>query len=108
MISQDARAIVVGMPSRNSLKRAQKRVDHTGRLRRLKGIAVGSSAVLGMAFWSLVSGAVASAQATPAPATTTITTQPFGEEDNSFFGSSNPSLGGSASLQRPMIRSGGS
>jgi hypothetical protein len=96
------------MPSRNSLKRAAKRVDHTGRLRRLKGIAVGISAVLAMAFWSLVSGAVASAQATPAQATS-VTSQPFGDDAGSFFGgTSNPSLGSSSGAQRPMIRSGGS
>ncbi len=98
----------MGMPSRNSRKRSAARVDHTPRLRRLKGIAVGISALLTVGFWTLVSSAVAGTQVAPAQTTTTITTQPFGDDDSSFFGgTSNPSLG-SSSVQRPMIRSGGS
>ena len=97
------------MPSRNSQKRAAKRVDHTGRLRRLKGIAVGISALLTVGFWALVSSAVASTQSTPAQSTTpAVTTQPFGDDGSSFGEPSNPSLGGSSSVQRPMTRSGGS
>lgn len=97
------------MPSRNSRKRSAARVDHKPRLRRLKGIAIGMSALLTVAFWTLVSSAVAGTQATPAQTTSSVTTQPFGDDNGSFFGgSSNPSLGGSSSIQRPMIRSGGS
>lgn len=61
-----------------------------------------------MTFWWLVTGAVASAQTTPAQ-TNTVTIQPFGDAGGSFFGgSSGPTLGGSSGIQRPMLRSGGS
>ena len=96
------------MPSRNSVKRAAKRVDHSGRLRRLKGIAIGLSAVLSMAFWWLVTGTVATAQTTPVQTTDPFATQPFNNGGSFFGGSSGSSLGGATSFQRPMLRSGGS
>lgn len=61
-----------------------------------------------MSFWWLVTGAVASAQTTPAQ-TNTVTSQPFTNNGGSFFGgSSGPTLGTSSGIQRPMLRSGGS
>lgn len=97
------------MPSRNSRKRAEKRVDHSGRLRRLKAVAVGTSAVLGMSLWWLVTGAVASSQTTAsASSASTFTNQSF-EDQGSFFGAaSGPTLGSGSTFQRPMLRSGGS
>jgi hypothetical protein len=96
------------MPSRNARRRAEQRPDHHGRLRRLKGVAIGASALLTMTFWWLVTGAVAQAQTTPTQ-TTTSAAQPFGDEGGSFFGgSSGPSLGRSTGFGQPMLRSGGS
>jgi len=111
MNSQETATILRDMPSRNSRIREAEREaqqhNRTHRLRRLKAFAVGISAVMTMGFWWLVSGAVASTQATTTQSTGTLSTQPFGDSGAFFSGSSGSSLGGS-SFQRPMLRSGGS
>lgn len=112
MNSQETEPILRDMPSRNSLirdaEREAQQQHRTHRLRRLKAVAVGISAVMTMGFWWLVSGAVASTQSTATQTTGTLSTQPFGDDGGAFFGgASGQSLGGST-FQRPMLRSGGS
>jgi hypothetical protein len=95
------------MPSRNSRRRAANRVDHHGRLRYLKGVSIGLSAIFSMGFWWLVSGAVA-AQNAPAASNNAITQPAFANNGSFFGGASGPSLSGGITAQRPRLRTGGS
>jgi hypothetical protein len=87
----------------------QQRIDQQAkqsRLRRLKGLAVATTAGTGMLIWGAVGGTVAASDAvstsTPQPVTQDTT------DDSSFFGGQVPAAGLSQANAAPVTRSHGS
>ncbi|HEY7525751.1 MAG TPA: hypothetical protein VIA82_02835 [Candidatus Limnocylindria bacterium] len=76
------------------------------RLRRLKGLAVATTAGLGMLIWGAVSGTVVASDPVA-----TDTLQPVTQDttdDSTFFGAQGPAPGLSQTNAAPMTRSHGS
>lgn len=93
------------MPSQHVHAPDARRIVMNHRLRRLKVMILGGTAVVTVGAWSLVAGAVAAVNtpATPQPVTPTVTVN----RGDGFFGGGTSSLGTGVG-QRPVARSRGS